>query len=231
LADKSLFTPKSILKYIETNGERVTYRRGEFIYHLGDLTSHVFLLKSGHIFVSRMQEDGKELVTNFIDENGIFGAITLFCGAKEHSTYAKAKTDIVLSRVERQAFEQEVLSNQVLTKEWMTWLDIDRNRHATKMRDLMLYGKNGALYSVLIRLSNSFGKTVEDGILIDTTLTNQDLAQLCGTSREVVNRALAKLKKDGIISIDQKLITIHHLDILKHGINCDSCEIDICQVF
>lgn len=231
MAHNKLFKPESILNYIETNGEKVTYKKGEYVYHSGDSTSHVFLLESGHIFVSRMQEDGKELVTNFIDKEGIFGAVTLFCGAKEHNTYAKAKTDIVLSRIERERFEKEILNNQVFTEEWMKWLDIDRNRHSSKMRDLMMYGKHGALDSILIRLSNSFGKKVEDGILIDTPLTNQELAQLCGTSREVINRMLTQLKEAEIISVERKYITVHRLDTLKTNINCDDCVIDVCQVF
>ena len=228
---ENVYKPSSILEYIAATGEKIAFKKGEFIYHPGDQASHVFLLEEGQVFVSRMQEDGKELVTNFIDKDGIFGAVTLFCGAKEYNTYAKAKTNVVVKKIERTIFEKEVLDNQIFTTEWMRWLDIDRNRYSSKMRDLMMYGKGGALDSILIRLSNSFGREVESGILIDTPLTNQDLAQLCGTSREAVNRMLAVMRETGIVSVDRKYITIHNLPALKESINCDNCTVDVCQIF
>lgn len=231
MAKSNIYKPESILNYIMSNGEQISLEKGAFIYHPGDSASYVYLLEEGHVFVSRMQEDGKELVTNFIDKDGIFGAVTLFCGAKEYSTYAKAKSNVTLNRIQREKFEQEVLNNSVFTAEWMQWLDIDRNRNESKMRDLMLYGKNGALDSILIRLSNSFGKIVDDGILINTPLTNQELAQLCGTSREVINRMLSNLKKDGIISVEKKYIKVHHIEQLQKNINCEKCSIDVCQVY
>ena len=50
-----------------------------------------------------------------------------------------------------------------------------RKQHS-KFRDLLLYGKKGALYSTLIRLANSYGKETDGGILISVPLTNQELA-------------------------------------------------------
>ena len=52
----------------------------------------------------------------------------------------------------------------------------------------------GALYSTLIRMTNSYGVLKENGILIDLPLTNQELANFCATSRESVNRMLNELK-------------------------------------
>jgi CRP/FNR family transcriptional regulator len=95
---------------------------------------------------------------------------------------------------------------------------------------LVLHGKKGALYSTLIRITNSYGVKTEKGILIDLPLTNQELANFCGTSREVVNRLLGDLRKLGIISIDKGSITIHDLDHLKNEIDCEECPTEICKI-
>ncbi|MEK1831503.1 helix-turn-helix domain-containing protein [Priestia megaterium] len=50
-----------------------------------------------------------------------------------------------------------------------------------------------------------------DGILLNVTLTNQEIANLCGTSREVVNRMLAELRKNEVISMADGKIIIHKL--------------------
>lgn len=58
--------------------------------------------------------------------------------------------------------------------------------------------QKGALYSTLIRLSNSYGVERSDGILINIVLTNQDLAKFCAAARESVNRMLGDLRKKGL---------------------------------
>lgn len=56
------------------------------------------------------------------------------------------------------------------------------------MRDLLTLGKKGALYSVLIRLSHTYGVHSAEGVLLNVEMTNNDLPNLCGTTREGVNR-------------------------------------------
>ena len=69
-----------------------------------------------------------------------------------------------------------------------------------------------------------------DGIIINLPLTNQELANFCGTSREVVNRLLSDLRKNNAISVDKGIITIHDLNYLKTEIDCENCSIDICNI-
>ncbi|WP_162785115.1 Crp/Fnr family transcriptional regulator, partial [Bacillus sp. P14.5] len=87
-----------------------------------------------------------------------------------------------------------------------------------------------ALYSTLIRMANSYGVEVEDGILIDLKLKNQELANYCGTSRERVNRMLNELAQEGIISLPSRQIIIHDLDRLKLLNHCEDCPISVCVI-
>lgn len=227
----SIFNPNVLIALIGQNDNELSFKKGEFIYHSGDETKYIYVVISGEVFISRMQEEGTELATNMLKKDGIFGSVTLFCGPKTHTTYAKAKTDLKIHRLPRKEFEENVLENDDLKLEWMRWLEVERMRYVTKMRDTVMYGKIGALCSNLIRLSNSFGEIVPNGIRITTKLTNQELGLICGTSREVINRLLNDLKSQGIISVNQKIITILNIDKLRHVINCENCHIDICQTF
>lgn len=225
------FKPESVVRLLKEKGKRMTLEKGEYVFHPGDPARYVYCLEEGEVFISRMQEDGREMVTNYLSDDAVFGALTLHSLNKEHTTYAKVKKDCILYKYEKRQFEQFIFTNENIKMEWLQWLDIDRDRNSSKMRDLLLYGKQGALQSVLIRLTNSFGVNVEDGILINTQLTNQELAGLCGTSREVVNRMLSDLKKQKVIKVERKFITVLDMDVLRSNINCDRCPIDICQIF
>ena len=231
MTNKTMFYPDQLISQIEKKGNSVTFKKGEFIYHPGDPTAYIYIVQKGLVFISRMQAEGAELATNLLKEKGIFGAVTLFCGPKAHTASAKAKTDVTVYRLPQKEFEVLVLNNEDLKTEWMRWMEIDRQRAMTKIRDSVMYGKLGALCSNLIRLSNSFGETVPEGTRITTKITNQELGLICGTSREVINRLLGDLKRQGIISVEQKIITIHDMDKLRHLINCENCHIDVCQIF
>lgn len=231
MTNKTIFYPDQLISQIEKNGNRIMFKKGEFIYHPGDPTAYIYIVQKGQVFISRMQAEGAELATNLLKEKGIFGAVTLFCGPKSHTASAKAKTDVTVYRLPQKEFEVLVLNNEELKTEWMRWMEIDRQRAITKIRDSVMYGKLGALCSNLIRLSNSFGETVPEGTRITTKITNQELGLICGTSREVINRLLGDLKRQEIISVEQKIITIHDMDKLRHLINCENCHIDVCQIF
>lgn len=227
----TIFKPMSVVNLLKEKGKKLTFKRGEYIYHPGDAAEYVFCVDEGEIFISRMQEDGREMITNYLASDAVFGALAIHSRIPEHTTYAKVKKDSVIYKYDKKQFDQFILTNGEMQKEWMNWLDIERDRHASKMRDLFLYGKQGALQSVLIRLGNSFGVEAADGVLIDTQLTNHDLAGLCGTSREVVNRMLSDLKNTGVIKVERKYITIVNIRALRRNINCEHCTIDVCQVF
>lgn len=76
----------------------------------------------------------------------------------------------------------------------------------------------------------SDGVMKEDGILIDVPLTNQELANFCGTAREVVNRMLGDLRKKGVISVEKGKIHVHDLQYLRNEIACEGCPPELCSI-
>ena len=115
--------------------------------------------------------------------------------------------------------------------EYLKWLQIENMKHQSRLRDLVLNGKKGALFSTLIRLGNTYGEFRSDNeVLINFPLTNTEIANLCATSREMINRMLNDLKKHHIISFNKGYITIHNLQFLKDEIACENCPLNICRI-
>ena len=110
-------------------------------------------------------------------------------------------------------------------------VQIENIKNQTRMRDLVLHGKKGALFSTLIRLANTYGQTNQDGsIFINFSLTNTEIANLCATSREMINRMLNDLKKHQIITFEKSFITILDVEFLKREIECAECPLVICRI-
>lgn len=205
-------------------------KKGTYLFREGEQAEEVYYIQSGKIQVSKIAADGQELSLRICSKGDIVGELTLFAEQAKYLLNAKVLEDGIVSCIEREVLEKSLLENNKLALEFMKWMSDHFRKTQTKFRDLVLHGKKGALYSTLIRMCNSYGVMKEDGIFINLHLTNQDLANFCGTSREVVNRLLNDLRKQKIISIKSGKITVHNLAYLRNEIDCEDCPPEICSI-
>ncbi|MED3551530.1 Crp/Fnr family transcriptional regulator [Cytobacillus praedii] len=204
--------------------------KGSFLYQEGMTANELFIVQSGLIQISKIVPDGRELTLRMCGEGDLIGELSLFCPSPKYMLNAKVIESGVVAIINKEELEEKLNQDHSLALELMKWISLQYRKSQTKFRDLVLHGKKGALYSTLIRLTNSYGIETENGIMINTPLTNQELANFCGTSREVVNRMLGELRKNDVLSIEKGMITIHDLSYLKNSIDCESCPVNICNI-
>jgi CRP-like cAMP-binding protein len=204
--------------------------RGTFLFQEGMEAAELYIILSGRIQISKITTDGRELSLRICGENDICGELTLFTPNPRYLLSAKVLEEGEVAAIRKDVLENEIFQNSSLAFEFMKWMSDHFRKTQTKFRDLVLNGKRGALFSTLIRMSNSFGVKLKDGILIDLPLTNQELANFCGTSRESTNRILSELRRDNIISVKKGKITILNLQFLKDEIGCENCPAVYCSI-
>ncbi|PEI91580.1 Crp/Fnr family transcriptional regulator [Bacillus pseudomycoides] len=209
---------------------KMQINKGSYIFQEGVEAKELYIVRSGKVQISKVSADGQELTLRICSKHDIIGELTLFTDNAKYLLNSKCLEDVEVGVIKRDALEKALLEKPALAFEFMKWISEHLRRMQTKFRDLVLHGKKGALYSTLIRMTNSYGILKENGILIDLPLTNQELANFCATSRESVNRMLNDLKKQGIISIHKGKITIHNLQFLKCEIACEDCPTSICSI-
>ena len=203
--------------------------KGAYLFEEGFQLSELFFIQSGMIQLNKMNPDGRELTLKICSKGDLISECMLFSPSTRYGLDAKVIEDGEVAIIRKDSLEKKLAVNHALALELIKWMNIQQRKTQAKFRDLVLHGKKGALYSTLIRLTNSYGIPSEDGYLINLPLTNQELANFCGTSREVVNRLLSD-SRSGIISINKGVITIHDLEFLKIDINCENCPIEICSI-
>ncbi|WP_243292545.1 Crp/Fnr family transcriptional regulator [Bacillus sp. FJAT-47783] len=202
-----------------------------YLFQEGADAYELYLIKSGLFQISKLTMEGRELNLRICKENDIIGELTLFSTDAKYMLSALALSDSEVLVIKKDHLEAELLKNTSLTFEFMRWISDHLRKNQSKIRDLVMNGKKGALYSTLIRFTNSYGVRTEEGILIDIHLTNQEFANFCAATRESVNRMLSELKKKEIISTttDGKLI-VKDLQYLRDEIGCENCSISICNI-
>lgn len=222
---------RALLTLLRTISTTKQVRKNTYLFHEGLEASNLYFIQSGIIQVSKLTANGKEMILRICNQNDLVGELSLFNSDSKYTLSGKMLSPGVVQVISKEQLEGALLADSNLALEYMKWCNIQFRKYQSKLRDLLFNGKKGALYSTLIRLSNSFGIEHENSILIDILLTNQELANICGATRESVNRMLIDLRKQDILSIDQSgKILINHIDYLKTSICCENCPIEICNI-
>src|SRR5690606_12206518 len=147
-----------------------------------------------------------------------------------HSCSAEVVEDAELGKLQQKDLETLVWQHGDLAVEFTKWMGMMHRITQTKFRDLLFYGKPGALCATLIRLSNLSGVVCEEGIRIDHKMTNGELAEMIGASRECVNRLLSEMSRAHVRSIDNGTIWIHVPVYLRDICHCEDCPSEICRM-
>ncbi|MFC0560201.1 Crp/Fnr family transcriptional regulator [Halalkalibacter alkalisediminis] len=214
---------------MSSKGTNISVQSGAVLFSEGDSPKYIYLICSGLVRLSKLTADGKEFAVNLNQKGDLVGETGLFNGLS-YSVTATVVEDAELIRYERHVIEQLFQENGEIAVAFMKWSSIHNQSTQSKFRDLILCGKKGGLYSTLIRFSNSYGEEHKDGILINIALTNNEIANYIGTTREGVNRLMSELKKDKIIAYENNKIVIHDLQYLREYLKCGDCPVEICTI-
>ncbi len=178
--------------------------RGTIILNEGDMGDSLFAIASGRVKVFIGDEDGREIILKILSAGDFFGEMSLI-DREPRSASVAAIENTTLKVLSYQAFHDCLSRSPDIATAVMTALakrlrDADR-----KISNLALMDVYGRVASTLLELAiSSDGKLV-----VGEKLSQQEIANMVGASREMVNRILKDLSDRGYISIESKQITIH----------------------
>ena len=224
----SCFSKSNMQRLQELMYEK-TAERGTVLFWEGDAAKQLFFVHRGAVRLVKTSEEGKQLTMSLYKPGDLFGQIDPYRESAQSCT-AEMAEDGAVGIVQRSDLEVLLWRHGDFAVEFMRWMGLIQRIHLTKVRDLMSFGKSGALSSVLIRLSNTYGAVVEDGIRIERSLTHTELADMIGSSREGVNRTIMGWKREGILDMRDGFLVIHHLDALRAICRCEDCPAGVCRM-
>ncbi|MFC9542865.1 Crp/Fnr family transcriptional regulator [Lysinibacillus sp. NPDC056959] len=214
-----------INKFILNNGIKEIIGRCEY-YNLECEDDYFYLIDSGIALLKQQTITGKEIILKIMKAGNIY-----ICNKSindQMSLYFKENGSVIRVSRKKLLMQKE---NSELVKEINEYLLNESMKKDMMLRDLLVCNKTGNFISMIIRLSNSFGKAKNDEIIIDIKLTHDELSQCCGTTRENISRTMKDLIEKETIEYRNSRIIIKNINQLKDLMNCEDCPIHVCNTF
>jgi len=181
--------------------------RGDIVFAEGDQGDTLFILLAGKIKISRAAADGRENMIALLGPGDLFGELSLFDPGPRTAT-AAALTDVELAGLHHDALRPWLSTHPQVAERLLRVLARRLRRTNDALADLVFTDVPGRVAKALLGLSERFGVREADGVRVKHDLTQEELAQLVGASRETVNKALADFAGRGWLRLEGRAVVL-----------------------
>ena len=189
-------------------------RRKEVLYLPGDAGDRIYLLKRGVVKISTLTDDGKEIILALMRPGEVFGEEAVLEDApRDHM--AEAYEDALICVITRQDFMGILRAHPEMAFKVTKLVGFRLKTLRSRVEGLLFKGAPARLAQTLLDLARDHGVKDAEGVLLPLRLSQQDLANLIGVTRESVNLALADFRSRGLIETEGRALRLLRPDELR----------------
>lgn len=188
--------------------------RGEAIFRQGEPAEDLWLLVEGRVKLTRVTTDQRETVLAVVGPGEVFGETCLLEGTPRAVT-ATAIGPVTLTRITHDDLDRILFVYPDVVPQLMKVL-ARRLRNANELlSELAFRDVPGRVARALVDLAARFGERRPDGVHVAHGLTQEELAQFVGASREAVNKALSDFAARGWLRLQMRAVYLVNLERLQ----------------
>ena len=192
----------------------VKIAKGTILFAEGDGGDQLYVIAEGKLKLGTSSGDGRETLLSILGPGEMFGELSLFDPGPRTST-ATAVTDAKLLSLGQEKLLPWLAENPKVSLQLLASLAQRLRRTNEAVGDLVFSDVPGRVAKALIDLGERFGKKTEEGLFVHHDLTQEELAQLVGASRETVNKALADFAGRNWLKLDGRAVLITDFERLS----------------
>ena len=190
------------------------YPRGAVVFHEGNIARGVYVLSSGRVKVSISSADGKKLIIRVAKSGDVLGLYAGLTGRPFEATAEMveggrvdfvSRTDLLNLMGRQQSFSSDLV--EMFSRQFSEFVD---NTRMLLLSDSALE----KLARLIVRWGRDFGERTTEGVRVQILLTQEEIAQIIGASRETVTRLFSTLKRDKIIRVKRDALWIRDSEAL-----------------
>lgn len=198
--------PSKAIEKINTQFVEKGYQPGAYLYFSDEPGRNIYVLAEGRARLLRSTAAGKQVMLDLLTSGDFFGAL----GSVEqpYTETAQAQSDICVLVTSVSDF-RAVLKNYPGVA--LQVLDVLAARLQAAHDSIHLLSSASAetrIAHTLLKLSRKVGKSVDEGLLIDTPLGRDELAEMTGVTSETASRVISQFQKDGLIASGRQWVAL-----------------------
>lgn len=175
------------------------YDNGNYIFLEDSDGEQCFFVLEGSVKVTRLSKDGREVILAMLNEGDFFGEMSLLDGeSRSANVIALEKTEVLT--LDRRDFLDVVNDYPQIAVQLLKELAGRLRKSDRQIASLSLSDAEKRIALCIIRFADEQGVIQNGKVSIPKTPIQQDIANMAGTSRETVSRALSILEKEGLIA-------------------------------
>ena len=195
------------LQHMLEHCQRKHFKAKGLIMRAGEKSNNIYYILEGSVSVHTEDENGRELILDYIGPGNFVGELGLFIEEGQRSACIRARTECEIAQTSYEKFKEMCWQQPGLLFELTKQIANRLLRTSRKISGLAFLDVAGRIASALLGLaSDSEAITHPDGMMIK--ITREELGRLVSCSREVAGKALRTLEEQGLIQVDGRSIVI-----------------------
>jgi CRP/FNR family transcriptional regulator, cyclic AMP receptor protein len=192
-----------------------TKRKQVKLYDTGEPSDRVFFLLKGMVKTSTLSSDGREVIKTILHPLAMFGELGLVGEKHRHESAFTMNEDALFITISISNFQALMRTNYKLCFNVLQLIGSRLLVAETKLEGLIFKDARSRIIDFLKDCATQRGRKVGYEMLFKHCLTQQDIANLTGTSRQTVTSVLNELRKDNLIYFNRNTILIRDIGKLS----------------
>lgn len=197
---------KELFDYFHT-GRKLQFDKGEIILRSGDEPRGVYHIESGYVKIYSLSKDGNEHTQMFYRPGEMFPVLWIFHDAIRN-VYYQATSSVTLWVVPKEDFKTFIGQNQQLAMSLLEQTTDMFRLYAGRIDNLLYSDSYERTAYCLLSLKDRMGSQQGKDWIITVPVTHQDIASSVNLTRETVSRCMQRLKRHGLIDMNDHRIVI-----------------------
>jgi CRP/FNR family transcriptional regulator, cyclic AMP receptor protein len=202
------------IEQISKLGIKKSFGKESIILYEHETGSALFVIAKGKVKISRVSEDGKEVILTILNESDFFGEMAILDGSTR-SANVTAMEDSEIFIIQRSDFLNLLQSHPEISIALLQELTRRLRSADMKIKSLSLKDAEGKVATVILQLADDMGKIKQGTVEIEKLPFQHDLANMAGTSRETISRTLHTFAKKGLVELDGSRLRILNYEKFK----------------
>ena len=190
------------------------FKKGEMLFLSGEEAKGLFVVVSGQIRVFQQNEEGREQVLHIDTAGAVLADVPVFDDGP-YPASAISELDVDVLFIDKRYMHQLCLKYPPLALTSLRLMASRVRRHAQLIEALSFHDVGHRLASFLLTEGERAGSPLHGRVAFQLPLSNGEIASRIGSVRDVVSRAFAHLKHDGLIEVKGRTLVIPDSRALK----------------